>query len=710
MVSYLMRRPGPVETRTKARQAWPLFVCLLGLLQLPADAVVPTIWREDSRASFIKGEAEDVSITRDGVVTLGPSLKQVVDTEEEFVWALAEGKKGRLYIATGNSGKIFAYDKGKGVSELLFDSPEVAIFSLAVGPNGTLYAGSSPDGNIYRIDPGKNPITFCRTGDSHVWALVPQPGGDLYAATGGSNGRILRISSKGKPKEIYKSPDPNIVSLIQAPNGNLYAGTDQNGLVYKVDQSGKVQVLFDASQKEVHALAFGPDGMLYAGAMTGSSRLSGGNAAPPKTPPQPGKEAASEASVIYAIRPSGAAIKLWQTPEPILLSLHVDAGGEITALTGDPGSVYRVKNDGTSTLILRMEDLQPWAICPSRDARFWIGAAGAGTVHRLERTYSKKGTLTSEPRDFTIVSRWGKLAWKAEETEGTSISFQTRSGNGEVPDDTWSPWSEPPTASKGGQILSPPARFLQYRAVMTSKTGSATPQLWEVTMAGLQENLGPQILDLQITSPARRNSPSGNAGSDGEKRQARPQPQDQEKGVWKISWSANDVNSDQLIYDLYFRGREEKDWKLLEKDLTSPSYLWKVESAPEGTMQLRVVASDRLSNPETQALSSEKVSEPFDIDHTPPHVRLSSVRQAGPGLVSVETAVEDAISPIREASYSLNSGTWKVVFPADQIFDSRSEMLQITLDHLDPGEYTLVVRGADALGNVGVGKAVFEVK
>jgi hypothetical protein len=170
------------------------------------------------------------------------------------------------------------------------------------------------------------------------------------------------------------------------------------------------------------------------------------------------------------------------------------------------------------------------------------------------------------------------------------------------------------------------------------------------------------------------------------------------------------VNADALIYDLYFRGREEKNWKLLEEDLTSPGYLWKVESAPEGTMQVRVVASDRLSNPEAQALSSESVSEPFDIDHTPPSVRLTTVRQTGPTSVSVETALLDAISPIHEASYSVNSGSWKIVFPVDEIFDSRSEQLRFTLDPLEVGEYSLVVRAADALGNVGVGKAVFEIR
>ncbi len=707
MASYSTKRPDSAATRTRSPLLWPALFVLIHF-QAPADGVAPVIWREDSQEAFIKGEAENVSITHGGVVTLGPGFEQVADTGEEFVWALAEGRNGRLYIATGNSGRVYAYGNGK--PELLLDSPEVAIFSLAVAENGALYAGSSPDGNIYRIDAGKEPTTLCRTGDRHVWALVPQPGGQLYAATGGERGRILRISSNGSVEEVYKSTDPNIISLIQASDGTLYAGTDQSGLVYRVRQHDKVDVLFDASQKEIHALALGPGEMLYAGAMTGSSKPNGGNPAPAEKPPQAGKEMAGEGSVLYAIRPSGAALKLWQTSEPLLLSLHVDAGGEITAFTGDPGSVYSVGRDGSSTLVTRMEGMQPWAIRPSGNGRFWIGAAGTGTVYRLDRSYARKGTLTSKPRDFTIVSRWGKLAWKADLAENTSTAFQTRSGNSEVPDDTWSDWSRPLTEPKGSQILSPPGRFLQYRAVMTSGTGSGTPRLRKVTMAGLQENLAPQILNLQITPPARQNDPGGNAGPGGEKHKGRPQSPESGKGIWKIAWSAGDVNADALIYDLYFRGREEKNWKLLEEDLTSPGYLWKVESAPEGTMQVRVVASDRLSNPEAQALSSESVSEPFDIDHTPPSVRLTTVRQTGPTSVSVETALLDAISPIHEASYSVNSGSWKIVFPVDEIFDSRSEQLRFTLDPLEVGEYSLVVRAADALGNVGVGKAVFEIR
>ncbi len=678
-------------------------VCLAGV----AGAVSPIVWREDTQKAFLKGEPEGVSLTRDGVVTLSPVLEEVADTGEQFVWALAEDGKGRLYIATGNSGKVFVLD-GRGAPDLLFDSPEVAIFSLTVGSDGALYAGSSPDGLIYRIAPGRDPVTFCHTGDDHVWALVPGVGGGLYAATGRKQGRIVRISPGGEAEPVYQSSDHNVVCLIRGPDGRLYAGTDENGLVYRVDAKGKVEVLYDAAEKEVHALALGTDGVLYAGAMSGSSRVDGGKgAAPPSQQPRPAPE--QESSALYAIRPSGAAFRLWEASEPMLLALAIDAGGEVTVVTGDKGSVYRVRSDGAATLLARMADVQPWAFCPSQKGGFWIG--GAGKVYRLGKGYAPEGSLTSKPRDFAVVSRWGRAAWKADLPEGTSISFQTRSGNSEVPDDTWSPWSGPIRVA--GQVPSPPGRFLQYRVRLGSETDTATPRLREVTLAGLQENVRPQVLSLAVSPPQRKNSASGGGGHSGSGKdggKGRHPSADAQKGVWKIAWSGGDVNNDRLVYDIYFRGREEKSWKLLEEEIRSTSYVWNIESAPEGTMQVRVVASDRLSNPEPTALSAEKVSEPFDLDHTPPFVRLSAVRQTEPGTVLVEGSVSDAISPIREASYAVNSGPWKVIFPADQIFDSRTESLSFAIEKLMPGEYAVVVRAVDALGNVGVGKAVVEVE
>ena len=50
------------------------------------------------------------------------------------------------------------------------------------------------------------------------------------------------------------------------------------------------------------------------------------------------------------------------------------------------------------------------------------------------------------------------------------------------------------------------------------------------------------------------------------------------------------------------------------------------------------------------------------------------------------------------------------MFPSDDIFDSKEETFDAKVDGLTPGEYTLVVRVVDGLGNVGVAKRLFDVR
>lgn len=673
------------------------FFCLIG----SARSVEPIIWREDTQNAFLRGEPAGVSITWDGVVALAPKFEKIADTGEQFVWALVGSPKERLYIGTGNRGRVFML-LGEKNPELVLDSPEVAIFSLTVDEKGVLYAGSSPDGLIYRIAPGKDPVKFCRTGDHHVWALTPDGKGGLYAATGGTYGRILQISSEGKVKEVYKTADRNFVSLVRDQDGNIFFGTDQNGLVYRLDGFGKVNVLYDASQEEIRALAVGSGGILYVGAMSGGSMPDQGN---PSTSSR--REKKEGKSVLYAVRASGAAYSIWETDEPLILALSLDLNGEITVVTGDQGHIYRVKSDGSATLLTMMDDVQPWAFAPVVGGEILIGTSGSGEVYSLGKTYSQVGTLTSKPYDFTLVSKWGRLDWKVDQPEGTSVFFQTRSGNSEEPDDTWSAWSD--SLVQASQISSPSARFLQYRTHLTSEFGTATPRLREVSLAGLQENIRPVILDLSVSPLQGQAKKSSNGlGKNGGK--GKNADSNGGKGIWEVSWSARDVNNDKLSYSLYFRGSNEKTWKVLEEDLISTPYRWNTESAPDGTMQVRLIASDRLSNPSFQALSTEKVSGPFDIDNTAPSVRLIAVKQVGIGIVSLEGLIEDATTEVRRAAYALNSRSWQILFPVDQIFDSRIETLHFKIDKLLLGEYTLVLRAADALGNIGVDKVVFQIK
>lgn len=672
-------------------------ILLLAIVQATAAlAVTPTIWRQNTREAFSQGEAVSVSVTRDGEVKLGPALGPFADTGEAFVWSIATGKSGSVYAGTGNDGRVYRLSDGN--AEMIFDSPERAIFALHTASDGTVYAGSSPGGLIYAIPAKGEPRTFARTGDQHVWVLIGDGQGGLYAATGGSTGRVLRISKGGDVSEILVTGDPNVTSLVRAADGTLYAGTDQNGLIYRVGPGGKSDVLYDAGEKEIKALALGKDGQLFAGAMdSGSPAAQRGGG-------QNGRNGNGKAtggqSVVYSIRPSGSGWRLWDVPAPSVQALTVRSDGSLTVVTGGAGRIYRVFPDGGVSVVATVEDAQPWAFSPDGKGGGWIAASGSGQVFRLGSALARTGSLTSQPEDFSLITRWGRIRWEGETPDGASIRFEVRTGNSEVPDDTWSAWS---AASNG--IDARPARYIQYRATLEGD-GTRTPIIREVMVSGLPENVQPMILELDVRGP-HEEKPSGGGHGNGGRRSSPPSSESKEG--WEITWTGADVNNDPLIYTLAYKGRLEKSWKTLAEDVTGNSYVWDTESAPEGDVLIRLTVSDSPTNPPELALSSERVSAPFKIDHTEPQVRIASV-EAGSGGVTVKGTVTDETSFVKSAAYSLNSGDWQVVFPSDQVFDSGEEALDFTLSGLSPGEYTLVIRASDSRGNVGVAKRVFDVR
>src|SRR5207344_1957809 len=83
--------------------------------------------------------------------------------------------------------------------------------------------------------------------------------------------------------------------------------------------------------------------------------------------------------------------------------------------------------------------------------------------------------------------------------QGARVEIVTRSGNTETPDDTWSPWSKPYAAADGSAIVSPNARYLQWRVTLAGKNES--PILTSVTAAYLQRNLRPQVRSITVHPP-----------------------------------------------------------------------------------------------------------------------------------------------------------------------------------------------------------------
>ena len=684
-----------------------------------AEAVTPIIWKDNTQGTFQKGKPENVTITSDGKLKIAPDFDEVADMGQEHVWCLAYGKDGMLYVGTGNEGKVFKVSPG-GEAVLVFDSPEVGIHSLAVDSEGNVYAGSSPDGIVYRIGPDGEASTFCSTGETYIWALVLGSKGELFAGTGGG-GKVIRISKDGKVEDVYDPPDGHVMCLISDGNGWLYAGTEGDGVVYRISEDGDVRVLFDADEKEIHSLALGDGGILYAGAIPGKGNPGEAHPTVPLQAPQASaRRSGMEGCSLYKIYPSGASARLWKSGQPLLLSMLRDEHeGGILVSTGDEGYIYRVMPDGRWSTVTRLKDAKPSVLFRGTEGEVFVGTSGSGSVYKLSSGYSKEGTFESDVHDFTINSSWGRMTWRGVFPKGTEAQFQTRSGNVKEVDDTWSDWSN--IKKNGDQISSPPGRFLQYRATLTTSDKSKTPLLGEVSLAGLQENLVPQLETVQLYPYRRKEGGRPGNGKMGQSQPGGPEalrqgppgspkPQTMKNSLWMIKWQAHDPNDDALVYDLFFKGAEEKDWKVLKEDLKPPFYIWDTESVPDGTTLIKVLASDRPSNPEDMALLSEGISDPFEIDNTPPSVDKLKAQNFGNGTISVKGQVVDATSPVVRGEYSIDSVQWVVFFPQDRIFDSKVERFSFTIDGLSEGEHTIVVRVSDSLGNMGAGRAIVNIK
>ncbi len=93
--------------------------------------------------------------------------------------------------------------------------------------------------------------------------------------------------------------------------------------------------------------------------------------------------------------------------------------------------------------------------------------------------YTASGTYTSAVADAGATVVWGQATSLTELPNGTTQTLQVRTGSTPTPGTGWTAWATVPSTG----ALSQAARYLQFRAVMTSTgTGFATPTVGSVTL------------------------------------------------------------------------------------------------------------------------------------------------------------------------------------------------------------------------------------
>ena len=678
---------------------------------LPVFGVTTRIWEQQHQKDFESGKPENVSLSSKGELMLAPKLDAFFeDTKEIYVWCLAEDSKGNIYAGTGNGGKIYRINTD-GESSLFYDSPEVSILTLAIDSNDNIYAGTAPDGLIYKLtDSSTPPTTILSSEEKYVWAMTFDEAGNLYASTG-TSGKIYKITPDGQTSVLYDSDERNILCLLYH-QGMLYAGSDGKGTIYSVKtEDGAATVIYQTGQKEVRRLVIGAQGLIYAGTITTAAPQPGGPPPPPGPPGPGGRNPEEKKSRVYKIQPDGIVSVMWEAPDPLILAMVFDSVEGLYVGTGDSGKLYWVNTDGDSVLKGKCSASQILAIHHTANSdRLLLTTGNAGKIFELKSDYLAEGTLESKAHDTKVVSRWGKLSWEGVTPEGTAISFATRTGNTEKPNSTWNDWSEELTDPEASQITSPSARYIQWRAKLTTSAVSATPVLKKVTVASVQSNTEPRFTSIEVRRGGAPESPGPPEGVR-RPRESRPPSNSNSGGdstKYTASWKVEDENSDKLQFNVYYKGIDETNWKLLKKELNETSYALDTTSMSDGRYVLRVNATDKLSNPPNFAKSTEKISDPFDIDNSQPTVTDITTTANDDQTYQITCTVADLASYIQKAVYKIDSDEhWQVIFPDDGIFDSKRETLLLHTNSLPAGEHTITIRVTDAAGNTGVGRATF---
>src|ERR1035441_8046076 len=72
-------------------------------------------WTQGEAADFEKGNLKNLALRSDGRLTLAPATRELFDTTESYLWALARDSKGNLYAGGGTSAKLYRIPPdGKG--------------------------------------------------------------------------------------------------------------------------------------------------------------------------------------------------------------------------------------------------------------------------------------------------------------------------------------------------------------------------------------------------------------------------------------------------------------------------------------------------------------------------------------------------------------------------------------------------------------------
>jgi hypothetical protein len=600
------------------------------------------------------------------------------------------------------------------------------IFAMGIDISGHLLAAvSGKNCRLLRLKGDKMETVFEPNDAKYIFAVTLDKKGDIYLGTG-PEGKIYRLDSFAKnPQVVYHARDKNILSLAVGDDGLVYAGSDERGLVYKINPRTKTaSVLYDSDQPEITALLLTKKGVLYAAATSAqvvsrqgrfAASAQGGQMAGWPEPAGGGQQKSAEqnadepvrklqianmrkdidekkaqqppavprgvrpavASAVYKIMPAGFVTE--QFTETAVFFCMTQQADKLLVGAGNEAQLFSVDIDSEQKAV-SFEDKQAsqiTAVAASGDD-VYLGTANPAKLIKVNKTFAKEGTYTSDLIDAGQPANWGKLQIDADIPTGCLVKVSARSGNvKDVNDPGFNSWSEPVEITEPVQLSCPVGRFCQYQLTLKCDDGARTPVIREVAVAATVPNLAPKVESVNV---GRIEAPG-------------------KEGVFKVDYKAGDENGDKLVYKIDLRRLGTEVWIELEDQTEQPFFEWDGRTVEDGRYEIRVTASDEKSNTTATKLSNSRISEPVIVDNTAPVIEKSDV-QIDKKDITIKLTVVDQLSVVGKVSYTIDSNAdWIVSLPDDLVYDTTREDFTILIKDLKAGEHIIALKISDDVGN-----------
>ncbi len=723
------------------------------------QAVRTQYWRESESKDFKSGKTENLIISNFGTLKLGPEqIKLLKDrTDVNLVFEVKCLPDGSILAATGPEGKVLIYRDGKW--SVLYKANQPYIFSVEVGKSGNVYIGTGGEkGRVYQINVNskdkKAKLIFEDKQINYIWKLKLTNDGALLAATG-PKGKLFRIDINGS-KCIFECKQKNLLSLAVAGDNTIYVGTDKDGIIYEIkeDANGKYKsrAIYDATEPEISAISITSNGLIYIATASGkqskgqaraylkkpagrplTSKASKTNKTlnsnmsdmkeshfkgkgqktdePPKQmpfqmPPElkemqigklPPAAKPTKGNAVYQIDSLGFVNEVFRDKVDILSMIA--EGDKLYLGTAPDGIIYQIDpSDEEVAVYAKTKSDSIMSLTKDKSGQIIAGTANSAMIIKFGPKLAKSGIYTSKVFDGKQICTWGTITITPKYSGGNGrLKIQTRSsviGNPNQPG--WSDWQ---SVIDNGRIISPAARFLQYRALFESD-GINSPVLDSVQIAYMQNNLPPELTAVIVNT--------GHNSKSHKMPQMPNIPKSSAQSKYKITWKAKDPNGDKLRFDVYIRHLGTPYWIELKKDYEQQMLQWDSKTVPDGKYQIKIIASDALANPAGMGKTARRISDEFIVDNSPPSVKKFECTvvksENGEKKLLIKADITDAMTEIADARITINSGTdWQYIAPGDEIYDSKSEYIE-TLVPLakEISEPVLIsMKVQDRFGNIG---------